>query len=279
MNESSRKTNILVDLHQAGRYDELQSLCRKRVELLRERYGHEHVKVGLALKQLAFAFYEMQDYSASEESLLESMKILGPFYGHASKLYTVCLTDLARLCIFQERTAEAEQLLTETLELLSGLPLSEQLAYTPTLINWAKLHLRRKDFNAAEQSLEKAKERILQQEGADHRIYAILLHHLSDVYSMQNRIADAVRIIREAIEVFKKASHTESIDYAMAISSLGVLLESRGDRVEALTCQSTALDILRRLRPEGHPNIQKVNHRIGALGAGNGTGITDDYSS
>ncbi len=100
MDMANQNSNMLTDLHLAGRYDELLALSKKRVELSRAKYGADDKRVGLVLRELSQTYYEMQDYSASEEPLRESMKIFGQFFGHASKQYTTCLSDLARLCIF-----------------------------------------------------------------------------------------------------------------------------------------------------------------------------------
>jgi hypothetical protein len=51
----------------------------------------------------------------------------------------------------------------------------------------------------------------------------------------------------------------------MAMSLLGILLENQGKREVALICHTEALDLLKRIRPEDHPNLQSVKERMSAL--------------
>mgnify|MGYP000399458601 CR=1 FL=1 len=212
----------------------------------------------------------MQDYAASEKVLREAMEILGEYYGHASEQYAACLTDLARLCIFQDKFSEAEFYIAESLELVFGLPLIEQRAYLAACINLSKLQRLQKDFDAAEKSLETAREKAYQVVGENHRMYASLLHHLGEVYWNQNRISDAERTIRDSLRIYNKMSHTESADYAMAMSLLGILFDIQGKREQAWTCQTEAFNVLNRIRPENHPNVETVKLRISALNEAGG---------
>lgn len=254
--------DVLDKLHKTGEYDKLAAVCKRRISVLRAKYGDGHIKVGLGLTELAYTYYEMQDYAKSLEALEEAEQMLELHYGRTSRVFATCLIDQARLCIFLEQYNKADRLLIESTKVEAALPIEHQDLRPSILINYSKLQRHEGNLEEARQSLQDALEWVLG--NLDDKSYYIprIQHHLGEVYWRQNDLQAAEVALRDSLNRYQKLLLSHDADYAMAISLLGIVLGDKGDKEEAISLHQDALSILKNIRPIGHPNIRTVSERI-----------------
>ena len=229
-------------------------------------HGDQHPEIASALDELAQAHFELGDYEVGidvTKQLMEMESILGR---EKTADFARHISNLGLLYLYLDRLGEAELALDNALELTRRLPPNERWELPTVLVNLASMYRQQRDFARAERLLLDALKLRLANNGWFDPKYGCVFQHLSRLYWKMDRRFAAERALRKAMRIYRRASHTENLEYSAMLVFLGDMLADQSKADDARESYYSGLDILRRVRPEGHPQAAKIEQRILQLG-------------
>ncbi len=131
----------------------------------------------------------------------------------------------------------------------------------------AKIYCKQGEFDKAKALLKGNRDKLIQIYGVNHRIVASIFETLGDLYLEQKVFTMALKCYLKTLEIRKKISHDEqTIDAAVAMKKIGIVLLKKGRRGEAMTYFSQTLDALRRCHfCRSHPLVVETIHDMAAF--------------
>ncbi len=275
----------LNDLFRAAKYTELIDRCRDNLQHVRESENN-HDDLICALCDFWRVLTENGDLSAALELAKEALELVRMRSGESSEEYARHLHNVGYLHLLLDHDDEARQLIEQARTIVQSLPEREQDGSAAILIGLAHLHSKLKDYAAAERLLIEAIRQRVHSFGWMHPRHAMALLQLARVYRCQKRYAVAEKVIRKALRIHESTESIDSAtivrydrnlikcdspDYAVMLSFLGTLRHDQNDLNGARKCREDALAILRRIRPDGHFETERVKRKLVELEAENGT--------
>jgi tetratricopeptide (TPR) repeat protein len=253
-------------LYSEGKLSRIVTRCQEILNELRAIHGDQNPEIASVLDELARAHFELGDYEAAidvTKQLLEMDSIIGM---KKSADFARSISNLGLLYIYVGRLGEAELALESALELTRRLPTNEQWVIPGVLINLASVYRRGRDFARAERVLIEALKLRLENHGWWDPKYGDVFLHLSYLYWKMGRPSAAERALDKAMRIYQDASHTETTEYSAMLAIHGDMLASQSKSDDARKSYYSALEILRRVRPEAHIQAEKIKRRIAQLG-------------
>ena len=269
----------LNELFRAGKYAELIDLFRDNLQRVRESHNHEDDLI-CALHDLANILKENGDFDVALGFAGEVLELVLVRSGECSEEYAVHLHNVGYLHLLLDHLETAQQFFEHARNVVQSLPKTRQDGLRAMLIGLTLLQIRRKDFSAAERLIIETIRQRVHYFGWMHPHHAMALCQLAVVYRCQKRFSVAEKVIRKALRIHENtesvdpatyvrydADHTkcESPNHALMLSFLGTLRNDQNDIDGAHKCHEEALAILRRIRPDGHFEIEEVRRKLTEL--------------
>jgi tetratricopeptide (TPR) repeat protein len=265
----------LAGLLHCGKLGELIWRCQQLVEQFQITFGKEHEQTARAVDGLAFAHYEMGNWDTAAAEWAESCQIHLAIFGERSPKYVRSLCDVARADLSAGRIDKAQSLVDQAMAKLPTVAGDQRLILIEIWVLVARLRVRRKDYTMAEDRLlDAVRLRLRQLEGeygGRHNWIDLVLSDifacLGWVYAHQGNFKAAKGATLKAIRIRETQLDGIRPYYARMLSSLGEIQGGQRDFAAASASQLAALELLRRIRPEGHFDINWVNRRLATLEA------------
>jgi tetratricopeptide (TPR) repeat protein len=107
--------------------------------------------------------------------------------------------------------------------------------------------------------------RVRREHSQEDHLRANLLDSLGRVAQRLGSFADAEALIREALDLRQRAFGPSSLEFALSLRSLGLLLRDRGDVVGSAEILSRALALHRERAQETHTDVAAIANDLGGV--------------
>ena len=232
-----------VVYHKLGIDDEALRLLTEAVALEREHFGDAHEELALALESLASTKESLWETDAALVDIREAGRIMTGLHGAGSARTIDTRTGEALSLIRARRFDEALALL-ETLEQQARLLPEEGTEYANVLSLIGRAHLDNRDLEAARPYLERALE-LANARLASHELLVIVTKAmLSELYRLENRLADAEALQRELLASHERVLGPEHQIMGRSWNNLAQTLRVQAKYDEAANAQRRGLAIL-----------------------------------
>jgi len=223
----------VLELYQAGRYQEAIPLAEEALSIRREQLGDEHPNVATSLNNLA-ELYRLQGRSSEAESLFqESLLINRRQFGNRHLAVATNLDNIAKLFQSQGRYAEAEVLYKEGLSIRQEQLGLDHPAVARTLNNLAELYRLQGRYSQAELLFQESLLINRRQFGDRHPDVATTLNNLANLYFLQGRYEEASLFTQEALSIRQEQLGSNHPDTAVSLNNLAEVYRTQGNYQEA----------------------------------------------
>jgi tetratricopeptide (TPR) repeat protein/CHAT domain-containing protein len=251
--EAQELNKKVVELYQAGRYDEAIPLAQQVLAIDEKAFGPDRPEVATDLNNLA-ALNLAEGRSADAESLYKRSleireKALGPDHPYVAQ----SLNNLAELYDREDRDAEAELLYKR------ALPIQEKALVPDSLNNLAWLYYRQGRYAEAEPLYKRSLaiyEKVL---GPDHPYIAQVLKNFAAFYQNWGRYAEAEPLVKRELAIWENAFGPDYFEVAEALRSLALLEDTLGRYAEAELLYKRALAIREEVIGPDHPDVESLS--------------------
>jgi eukaryotic-like serine/threonine-protein kinase len=253
----------------AGKHQEADSVYRAALAIRRRSLDDGHPRVIDLLGNLADNVTNMGRYAEAESLyrvVLDGRRRLYPDGNHPDIAYS--LHAIALLLETTGRWVEAESLDVEALVLRRRVLGPDHPMTMATLNNLAVVRYRMGRLATAEEAFREALTLWRAKLGPTHAYTLRAMSSLGAVLSEAGKNDEAETLLRDVIRANRAASDS-SVDAALPLRNLGILLRRTGRRPEAERVLRAALAIYRRDLTEDHPRIAEALTALGQV-------LTDD---
>ncbi|NER24952.1 MAG: tetratricopeptide repeat protein [Symploca sp. SIO1C2] len=263
--EAERLNQQVIQLYQAGKYDEAIPLAEKALAILLRILGEEHPDVATSINNLAGLYESQGRYEEAEPFYLQALEMNKQLFGDEHPNVATSINNLAFLYRRQGRYEEAESLYRQALEMRKRLLGEEHLDVANSLNNLAFLYRIQGRYEEAEPFYRQALEMIKRLLGEEHPIVATILDNLAGLYESQGKYAEAEPLYHQALEMRKRLLGEEHPDVAANLNNLAGLYRSQGKYAEAAPLYHQALEMIKRLLGEEHPDVANNLNNLAVL--------------
>ncbi len=246
------------------RPEEAEALFRQALEIRRRLHGEEHPLVARSLNDLGAALYARGKLEAAEEALRQALALRRRLLGADHPHLAITLSTLGVLRLAQDDTEEAVELLTAALAIRRRVYGNRHPSVSDTLNNLGEVCRRRGELDAAFEYLSEALEIVRVVQGTQHPVYADSLANLARTSQVRGD-ASAIDLYRQAVTATHAAYGEDSEKLVYVLQYLGDALAGQDDPEGAEAAYLRALEIRRRLYPQGHWRVSFPLLRLGRV--------------
>jgi serine/threonine-protein kinase len=253
----------------AGKHQEADSVYRAALAIRRRSLDDGHPQVVDLLGNIADNVSNMGRYAEAESLyrvVLDGRRRLYPDGNHPDIAYS--LHSIAEMLQVTGRWVEAESLGVEALALRQRVLGPDHPMTMATLNNLAVVRYRMGRLSAAEEAFRDALTLWRAKLGPTHTYTLRAMSSLGAVLSDGGKYDEAESLLRDVIRA-NRAARDSTVDAALPLRNLGILLRRTGRRPEAERVLREALGIYRRELPDDHPRIAEALTALGEV-------LTDD---
>ena len=253
--EATRLNDQGIELYQAGRYGEAESLFQELLRILRERLGDRHPDVATSLNNLAALYQEQGRYGEAEPLYQESLDIYRERLGDRHPDVATSLDNLASLYQEQGRYGEAEPLYQESLAIRREQLGDRHLSVATSLNNLASLYQEQGRYGEAEPLYQESLAIRREQLGDRHPDVATSLNNLAGLYQAQGNYAAAEPLFQRSLQIRETALGDRHPSVASSLNNLAVLYRQQGNYSAAEPLYQQSLQIREMELGESHPDV------------------------
>ena len=246
----------VVELYQAGKYQEAILIARQVLEIREKLDGPEHPATAASLANLAGLYKAMGDYAKAEPLYRRTLAICEKAVGPEHPVTALSLDNLALLYKEMGDYAKAEPLSRRALAVREKALGPEHPDTATSLNNLATLYRAIGDYVKAEPLYRRALAIHEKALGPEHRDTAASLNNLALLYYSIGDYAKAEPLYRRALAIReKKALGSEHPDTATSLNNLATLYRAMGDYAKAEPLYRRTLAICEKALGPEHPDI------------------------
>ena len=258
--------NLLGDLYlKLGDYDRAEVGYTEALEIRRELFGEEHLKVAEGLSDLGQVLRAKGDYQAArrfhEQALAQRRRLLG----EESSEVASELSNLADLANDVGEYETAERLYLQAIATQRELLGDDDPQVATLLSSLATLYFNRADLDESEGVHRQALELRRRALGNDHPEVAESLNNLAVVLEEKGQSAAAGELYREALELHRRIWGNEHPEVARTLNNLGVFHFRLKEYALAESLYEEALELRRKLLGEDHRLVALTLTNLAAL--------------
>ncbi|MEA5449469.1 tetratricopeptide repeat protein [Leptolyngbya sp. CCNP1308] len=255
----------VVELYQAGRYQDAIPLAEEALSIRREQLGDRHPDVATSLNNLAFLYQDQGRYGEAEHLYQESLSILREQLGDRHPDVALSLNNLAELYRDQGRYGDAEPLYREALSIRREQLDEHHPDIATSLNNLAGLYVNQGRYGEAETLLQESLSIRREQLDGHHPDIATSLNNLAELYRVQGRYGEAEPLFQEALSIFREQLGDRHSDVATSLNNLAGLYVNQGRYGEAEPLFQESLSILREQLGDRHPDVALSLNNLASL--------------
>jgi tetratricopeptide (TPR) repeat protein len=261
----SSLSDKVIQLHQAGKFDEAIPIAQEALELAERVVGPDHPDTSAVVFLLAELYRSTGDYAKAEPLFQRALKIdekaLGPDHPQTATI----LNNLAELYHSTGDYAKAEPLFQRALQIDEKALGPDHLGTATDLNNLALLYYSLGDYAKAEPLYQRALKINEKALGPDHPDTAQVLNNLANLYRSMGDYAKAEPLFQRALKIDEKTFGPDHPNTATDLQSLALLYYSLGNYAKAEPLLKRALDICETALGPGHPNTAKALNNLSML--------------
>ena len=276
----------------AGKYEEARQLIERALAIIEKVLGTEHPFVAFLLDDLAYYYYEKQDFAKSislnERAMTISEKTLGEehprtiMYGRSLAVSYYMANEMVKAERLAERAIEisrrtigpdhyfvgrclsvlaqitkdgekSEQLLKQALVILEK-SLGPEHRYAGDVLNeLGVLYTDKGDYQQAEQFLLRSQAIYEKYYGPESTVNVVSLHNLGRIARERKDYAKAEECYRKAIAIVERAFGPENPRLTVILNNLANIYRARGEYAKSLEAHFQVLRISEATRGSYHP--------------------------
>ena len=263
--EADSLNRQVIDLYQAGKYQEAILIARQVLEIDEKTNGPEHPSTTTSLNNLALLYNAMGDYAKAEPLVRRAVAIKEKALGAEHPDTAIGLNNLAGLYYATGDYAKAEPLLRRTLAINEKALGAEHPETARSLNNLAALYDSMGDYAKTESLYRRAlaiQEKAL---GPEHPDTTMSLNNLALVYKEMGDYAKAEPLYRRALAIREKALGAEHPDTGSSLNNLAMLYYSMGDYAKAEPLLERASAIREKALGAEHPDTGSSLNNLAEL--------------
>lgn len=208
-------------LTRMGRLEEAEPLLKEAWDILRDKYGEDHILVTGVLSNLAALHRCKSDFEEAERLYRKVLAIEEEKLGRSNHHSIGTLNNLAALCRCLGRLKEARSLFEQALDALLAAE-GENGSFVPAAANnLAEVYHDMGHYDAAFVLLQAARHNVLANMTKDHHVLPIILNNLAALHQRIGENEEAERLYREALELLSGAlPHRRRVVLARVVINL-----------------------------------------------------------
>jgi tetratricopeptide (TPR) repeat protein len=255
----------IVELSQAGRYNEAIPLATEVLRILETSLGPDHPDVATSLNDLAGLYRAQGNYGAAEPLYQRALRIYETALGPDHRWVATSLNNLAVLYREQGNYGAAEPLLQRALRIWESALGPNHPNVATSLSNLAALYRAQGNYSAAEPLYQRAlriRETAL---GSDHPSVALNLNNLAFLYQVQGSYGAAEPLFQRALRIFETALDPNHPNLATSLNNLAALYQVQGNYGAAEPLYQRSLRIYESALGSDHPDVATSLNNLAAL--------------
>jgi CHAT domain-containing protein/Tfp pilus assembly protein PilF len=265
LEEAKRLNRQVVELYEAGRYDEAIPLAERALAIREKALGAEHLAVAQSLNSLAILYEAKGNYGRAEPLYQRTLTLREKLQGAEHPEVATALNNLGGLNYIKGDYARAEPLYQRALAIREKLLGAEHPGIATPLNNLALLYHVKGDYARAEPLYRRAlaiREKSL---GAEHPDLATSLSNLGGLYDSTGDYARAEPLYKRALAIYEKALGAEHPQVATTLDNIAGIYRTKGDYASAEPLYQRALAIYEKTLGTEHPAVASSLNNIAAL--------------
>jgi CHAT domain-containing protein/Tfp pilus assembly protein PilF len=265
LEEAKALNQKVVELYQAGRYQEALPLAQRVLEIREKALGPEHPGTAASLNNLAELYLDMGAYDKALPLYQRSLKICEKALGPEHPSTATSLNNLAGLYQVMGAYDKALPLYQRALKIFEKALGPEHPSTATSLNNLAMLY---KDMGAYDKALPlyqralKIKEKVL---GPEHPRTATSINNLALLYQDMGAYDKALPLYQRALKIREKALGPEHPSTAASLNNLAILYQAMGSYEQVLPLYRRALKIFEKSLGPEHPDTAFSLENLGYL--------------
>jgi esterase/lipase superfamily enzyme/Tfp pilus assembly protein PilF len=255
----------IVDLYDAGRYEEAVPLADRYVGAVERSAGADNLSYASAISLLARIYQSQGEFAKAETLVKRALAIHKRDRDPDHPDVAGDLDALAQLYQSGGRLDEAEPLFKRALAINEKATGSDPANVGRSLNNLAWLYQEQGRYADAEPLAERAVAVIEKTLGQEHADYGRALDTLAKLHEGQGRVSEAEALYRRAMAVLEKALGPEHESVAITRENLGGLVKSQGRLEGAEPLLEAALSTKERVFGKEHVAVANSLAQLGDL--------------
>ena len=247
-----------------GKYDQLQPLIERVLDLREKHFGADHPVVAGTLLQVAILHRDRGDYAKAESLLKRALAIQEQARGREHPEIVAALYNLAIIYRIRDKTDLAEPLYQRGLQILEKEFGTDSPELTGILNELATLYANRGDYSRAELLYERELKIRQRVSGSDENI-AHTLFSLAILYRGRGDYEKAEPLFQRALAIQEKKLGKEHPAVSDTLFNLAVIFRARGNYQPAKKMLERALAIQEKAFGAGHAEITGCLNELASL--------------
>jgi tetratricopeptide (TPR) repeat protein/CHAT domain-containing protein len=257
----------VVELSQAGKFNEAVPIAQEFLELCEKAFGPDHPETADALYNLGELYHSLRDYAKAEQLLKRALQIDEKALGSDHPDTATIFNTLGQLYRDAGDYSKAEQLLKCALEINEKALGPDHPDTASALNNLGRLYYSTGEYAKAKPLVERALKIREETPGPEHNDSAKISSLAKQVTELcqAGKFDEAIPILQEFVELAEKALGPDHPGTATALSNLAEVYSLKSDYAKAEPLLKRALEIDEKAFGPDHPNTATALNTLAVL--------------
>jgi tetratricopeptide (TPR) repeat protein len=235
--------------------------CLQNVVSFR-RFQKETVQLVRAIERLANAYYQLEEFFESADSLNDAMAVRERLGLKQTCDFARNLVELGNCLQHLGRDDEADEKYSNAVNIIGAIQVDDQRIWIVALVGLATLRIKQKRFKEAEECLFCASRISARECRPDDGSNILVLRSLGWLYFRWGKWRKVADCLRKATRIAVMTRNTESMNYVHCLLLLGELHVKFGRFEESQKNFASAVSIMRRIRPPNDHYLHTAKERL-----------------
>ncbi len=250
---------------QTADWPQAKSMLEQSLAIQRQHRGKNVTELADVLSRLADVNLKLHDMAAAEKYIRESLQTRRTVLPHDDISVAMDLNKLGELLLFAQRIDEAEATLNEALQLRRTLHADKDLDTAGLLSQLAELSFQFKQDAVASEALFRQSLEILSNKlGPNHPQIIPTLTSLALLAQSRGDTEEIVRLYQRAVDIGRANAMLDQPQCIGSMGHLGASLYKLQRFDHAIPILQEALEIRRRVLPDGRASIARMEAMLAA---------------
>ncbi|MCV3215450.1 tetratricopeptide repeat protein [Plectonema radiosum NIES-515] len=264
LQEAKQLNKQVIELYNAGKYNEAIAPAERAIEISEKVLGKEHPDVATTLNNLAELYKAQGRYQKAEPLHLRSLAIYEKMLGKEHPLVATSLNNLAELYKARGRYEKAEPLYLRSLAIYEKVLGKQHPLVATSLNNLASLYQVQGSYEKAEPLYLRSLE-IRERQGKENPDIPNNLNNLASLYQVQGSYEKAEPLYLRSLTIMEKLVGKEHPNIATSLNNLAELYKAEGRYEKAESLYLRSLGIREKALGKEHPDVATSLNTLASL--------------